>query len=164
MESVQWVDEYWGNQLGSSIPFGYKWKNASGWASSDRQYILRYGDIVLLKAEALNESDQLSLAVTEVDKIRTRVSLPVLSNNQKSSKDVLRMTILKERRLELAQEAQRWDDLARHDLLVSTMNDLIEIDLRTGNPINYNMTEAKILLPIPQQELDRNPKLVQNPL
>lgn len=164
MESVQWVDEYWGNQLGSPIPFGYKWKNASGWASSDRQYILRYGDIVLLKAEALNESDQLSLAVTEVDKIRTRVSLPVLSNSQKSSKDVLRMTILKERRLELAQEAQRWDDLARHDLLVSTMNDLIEIDLRTGNPVNYNMTEAKVLLPIPQQELDRNPKLVQNPL
>ena len=55
------------------------------------------------------------------------------------------MTILKERRLELAQEAQRWDDLARHDLLVSTMNDLIEIDLRTGNPINYNMTIPNFL-------------------
>lgn len=164
MESVQWVDEYWGNQIDSSIPFGYKWKNASGWASSDRQYILRYGDIVLLKAEALNESGQLELAVTEVNRIRTRVSLPVLSNSQKSSKDVLRMTILKERRLELAQEAQRWDDLVRHGLVVSTMNDLIEIDLRTGNPVDYNMTEAKILLPIPQEELDRNPKLVPNPL
>ncbi len=44
------------------------------------------------------------------------------------------------------------------------MNNLIEIDLRNGNPVRYNMTEAKILLPIPQQELDRNPALTQNPL
>ena len=164
MESVQWIDEYWGNEIGATIPFGYKWKNASSWASSDRQYILRYGDIVLLKAEALNESDQLDLAVVEVNRIRNRVLLPDLTNDQKSSKEVLRMTILKERRLELAQEAQRWDDLTRHNLAVSTMNNLVEIDLRTGNSVDYNMTEAKILLPIPQQELDRNPELVQNPL
>ncbi|MDV7188468.1 RagB/SusD family nutrient uptake outer membrane protein [Lutibacter sp. TH_r2] len=163
-ESVQWVDEYWGNEIGSSIPFAYKWKNASGWASSDRQYILRYGDIVLLKAEALNESGQLDLAVAEVNKIRIRASLPELTNEQKSSKEVLRISILKERRLELAQEAQRWDDLVRYNLAVSTMNSLNEVDLRTGSSVNYNMTEAKILLPIPQQELDRNPALVQNPL
>jgi hypothetical protein len=47
---------------------------------------------------------------------------------------------------------------------MTTMNNLVEIDLRTGNPINYNITEAKKLLPIPQQEMDRNPALVQNPL
>jgi hypothetical protein len=71
---------------------------------------------------------------------------------------------LNERRLELALEAQRWDDLVRNGVAVSTMNNLNEIDLRTGRPVNYDMTEAKILLPIPQQELDRNPALVQNPL
>ena len=164
MESVQWIDEYWGNQVGYSIPFGYKWKNASGWASADRQYLLRYGDIVLLKAEALNENNQLNLAVTEVNRIRIRASLPELTSAQKASKEVLRTTILNERRLELAQEAQRWDDLVRNGVAVSTMNNLVEIDLRTNTPVNYNMTEAKILLPIPQQELDRNPNLVQNPL
>ncbi|MBL4561559.1 MAG: RagB/SusD family nutrient uptake outer membrane protein [Labilibaculum sp.] len=163
-ESVQWVDEYWGNAIGSEIPFGYKWKNASGWASSDRQYILRYGDIVLLKAEALNETGKLADAVVEVDKIRARVNLPALSAEKKSSKEVLRTAILNERRLELAQEAQRWDDLVRFGLAVSTMNNLSEIDLRTGNAVDYNMTEAKILLPVPQNELDRNPELVQNPL
>lgn len=163
-EKVQWIDEYWGNEIDSSIPFGYKWKNANGWASPDRQYILRYGDMVLLKAEALNESGQLEVAAAEVNKIRTRVSLPELTSEQKASKEVLRMTILNERRLELAQEAQRWDDLVRYGVAVSTMNNLVEIDLRTGSAVNYNMTEAKILLPIPQQELDRNPSLVQNPL
>jgi hypothetical protein len=87
-----------------------------------------------------------------------------LTAAQSSTKEILRQTILKERRLELFQEGHRWDDLARFNLLVSTMNSLIEIDLRNGNPVNYNMTTAKILLPIPQQEIDRNPALVQNAL
>lgn len=163
-ETVQWVDEYWGNAVGSEIPFAYKWKNASGWASADRQYLLRYGDLVLLKAEALNETGNLSGAITEVNRIRNRVNLPDLTNAQSSSQAVLRTTILEERRLELAQEAHRWDDLARSQTAVSTMTNLVEIDLRTGSPVNYGMTAAKVLLPIPQQELDRNPALEQNPL
>ena len=163
-ESVQWVDEFWENTQGATIPFSYKWKNASGFASADNTYLIRYGDIVLLKAEALNETNQLQAAINEVNKIRTRVQLPDLTNAQSSSQQVLRQSILKERRLELFQEGQRWDDLARNNALVATMNALVEVDLRTGNNVDYNMTEAKKLLPIPQQELDRNPALVQNPL
>lgn len=161
---TDWVDEYWGNAKGSSIPFAYKMKNAMGWASTDRLYILRYGDIVLLKAEALNETGDLTDAAAEVNKIRARVNLAPLTAAQTASKDALRTAILNERRLELAQEGQRWDDLKRHNLVVSTMNNLQEIDLRTGQPTQYNVTEAKTLLPIPQQELDRNPQLEQNPL
>ncbi|WP_262732675.1 RagB/SusD family nutrient uptake outer membrane protein [Gaetbulibacter sp. NE] len=163
-ESVQWVDEFWGNTQGFSIPFSYKWKNANGFASADNTYLLRYGDIVLLKAEAYNELNQLQNAITEVNRIRSRAGLPDLTDTQSNSQQTLRTSILKERRLELFQEGQRWDDLARYNMLVSTMNNLVEIDLRTGNQVNYNMTEAKKLLPIPQQELDRNPALVQNPL
>lgn len=163
-ETVNWVDEYWGNTSGSSIPFGYKWKNANGFASADRQYLLRFGDIILLKAEALNELGQTAAAVAEVNKIRNRVSLANLTAAQQSSQEILRNVILKERRLELFLEGHRWDDLVRNNQLISTMNNLVEIDLRNGNPVNYNMTEAKILLPIPQQELDRNPALTQNPL
>ncbi|KXX70803.1 RagB/SusD family nutrient uptake outer membrane protein [Flammeovirga sp. SJP92] len=161
-EEVSWVDEYWGNATGTSIPFSYKWKKAMGWASTDRPYLLRLGDIVLLKAEALNETGQSGAAVSELNKIRSRANLEVVSGGL--SKEVLREKILLERRLELAQEGHRWDDLVRHNIAVSTMNDLVEIDLRTGQAVNYNMTEAKVLLPIPQQELDRNPALEQNPL
>ncbi|MBS2098375.1 RagB/SusD family nutrient uptake outer membrane protein [Carboxylicivirga linearis] len=170
-EDVSWIDEYYGinepsdeNPTPNSVAFGYKWKNAAGWSSGDRQYLLRYGDIVLLKAEALNETNQLAEAVTEVNRIRNRVNLPDLTDAQKSSKEVLKASILKERRLELAQEAQRWDDLVRYGVVVETMNSLNEIDLRTGQAVAHNMTEAKILLPIPQQEIDRNPSLEQNPL
>ncbi|NME70052.1 RagB/SusD family nutrient uptake outer membrane protein [Flammeovirga aprica] len=161
-EEVSWVDEYWGNAAGTSIPFSYKWKKAMGWASTDRPYLIRFGDIVLLKAEALNETGQSGTALVELNKIRSRANLEAVSGGL--SKEALRAKILLERRLELAQEGHRWDDLVRHNLAVSTMNDLVEIDLRTGQAVNYNMTEAKMLLPIPQQELDRNPALEQNPL
>jgi hypothetical protein len=163
-ESVQWVDEYWGNSAGSSIPFSYKWKNANGFASADNIYLIRYGDIVLLKAEAYNETNNLQQAEIEVNKIRNRAGIAPLTPQQASSQEVLRNVILKERRLELFQEGQRWDDLIRFDQLLSTMNNLVEIDLRNGSPVNYRITEAQKLLPIPQQEMDRNPALIQNPL
>ncbi len=131
------------------------------WSSTDRLHLLRLGDILLLKAEALNETNQQGLALKELNKVRKRVHLDALDITDEQE---LRTAILNERRLELAQEGHRWDDLARHDLLVSTMNNLVEIDLRTGQPTSYDMTEAKILLPIPQSELDRNPNLTVNPL
>jgi hypothetical protein len=163
-ESVQWVDEYWGNSQGSSIPFSYKWKNANGFASADNIYLIRYGDIILLKAEALNETNNLQQAEVEVNKIRDRAGIALLTPQQVSSQEVLRNVILKERRLELFQEAHRWDDLIRFDQLLNTMNNLVEIDLRNGSPVNYRISEAQKLLPIPQQEIDRNPALIQNPL
>ncbi|WP_253764323.1 RagB/SusD family nutrient uptake outer membrane protein [Flammeovirga sp. SJP92] len=163
-EAVDWVDEYWGNAVGSTIPFSYKWKNANGWQSSDNAYLIRFADILLLKAEALAHLGQLGEAVNEVNKVRRRVSLLGLTADKVANKEVLLQAILDERRLELAAEGHRWDDLVRFGKAVSTMNELVEIDLRTGEKVNYNMTENKILLPLPQQELDRNPNLEQNPL
>jgi len=75
----------------------------------------------------------------------------------------MQRAIEKERRLELAQEGHRWDDLRRYGHVETVMNALQEIDLRTGQRVNYNMTQTKELLPIPQQERDRNKQLDQNP-
>lgn len=161
-ESVTWIDEYWGNSSGSSIPFAFKWKSADGWASANRPYILRFGDVVLLKAEALARLNRLTEAVVELNRIRSRVNLPNISASIASDQNALLDAILRERRLELAQEAQRWDDLVRFGQVVAVMNGLNEIDLRTGTPTNYDMSADKILLPIPQEELDRNPSLTQN--
>ena len=161
-EAAPWVDEYWGNTSGATIPFAYKWKNADSWASADRPYLLRYGDVVLLKAETLARLNRLSEAATEVNRIRNRVGLPDLPNAVATNQSSLLDAILNERRLELAQEAQRWDDLVRFGRAVEVMNNLNEIDLRTGQPTDYAMSADKILLPIPQEELDRNPALTPN--
>ncbi len=160
-ENAPWVDEYWGNAGGSSIPFAYKWKNAMGWQSSDHVYLMRLADIILLKAEALNNSGQSGAAADEVDKIRLRVNLDVLPANVRGSQELMKAAILKERRLELAQEAHRWDDLVRNNVAVETMNAVQDIDLRTGSPVNYNMEAHEVFLPIPQRERNRNPNLAQ---
>lgn len=159
-ETAPWSDEFWSVEVGGTIPFAYKWKSANGWASTNRQYLLRLGDIILLKAEALNELGRTDEARIEIDRIRDRAGLgPTPATNQAE----MRLAILAERRLELAQEAQRWDDLRRYGRAIEVMNNLNEIDLRTNTAKDYNMTETKLLLPIPQSERNRNPNLEQNP-
>jgi hypothetical protein len=82
----------------------------------------------------------------------------------------MRSAILNERRLELAFEAQRWDDLVRFKLATTVMNSLNEVKYTCNDgtpgaaiPIEYNVTDQKWLAPIPQLEIDANPNLVQNP-
>ncbi|MCC4226843.1 RagB/SusD family nutrient uptake outer membrane protein [Zunongwangia profunda] len=162
-EKVSWIDEYWGNAPNSSVAFAYKWKNASAWASADNEYLLRLADIILLKAEALNELGQTDQAVELVNIIRNRAELEPLTAGETASQNTMREAILKERRLELAQEAKRWDDLIRYNKAIEVMNSVDDIDLSTGQPVNYSVTEKDLLLPIPQNEIDRNPNLTQNP-
>jgi len=157
-ENVSWTDEYWAIG-GGSVPFAYKWKSANGWASTNRQYLFRLGDIILLKAEALNALGRTPEAATEVNKVRTRVKLPGVTA---TTKDAMQLAIEKERRLELAQEGQRWDDLRRYNRAETVMNALNEIDLRNNQRVDYKMTKDKELMPIPQQERDRNKQLSQN--
>ena len=159
-ETAPWSDEFWSVEVGGTIPFAYKWKSANGWASTNRQYLLRLGDIILLKAEALNELGDTEAARVEVDMIRDRAGLgPTPASNQTE----MALAIEKERRLELAQEAQRWDDLRRYGRAVEVMNNLNEIDLRTNTVKEYNMSPDEIWLPIPQSERNRNLQLGQNP-
>ena len=158
-----WADEYWNNSIGSSIPFAYKWKNAGGWNSADHVYLIRLADIILLRAEAYNATGQIGLAATDVNQIRNRATLGDLPAAASASQSAMRTAILKERRLELAQEAHRWDDLVRNNVVVETMNNANETNLATGQQVNYNMQEFKILLPIPLEEINRNPTLIQNP-
>ncbi len=158
-ENVSWTDEFWAIG-GGDVPFAWKWKSANGWASTNRQYIFRLADIILLKAEALNELGRVTEAATALNNVRARVTLkPTTATTQAT----MRLAIEKERRLELAQEGQRWDDLRRYGRAEAVMNGLQEIDLRTNQRVNYNMTKDKELLPIPQLERDRNKQLSQNP-
>jgi starch-binding outer membrane protein, SusD/RagB family len=158
---TNWQDEYWGNAINSSIPFVYKWRSVGigEFKSENNHMLIRYADVILLKAEALNRLVRLNEAATEVNKVRSRVGLASLSASDISSSENLKMAILKERRLELAFEGERWNDLVRNGVIISTMNNLKEIDLRTGEFVKYNMTQDKIIVPIPQTEMDLNPKL-----
>lgn len=68
--------------------------------------ILKYSDVLLIRAEAAFTISNLPEALTQINKIRTRAGLPItLSLTQQS--------IWKERRLEMAMEQDRWFDLIR---------------------------------------------------
>ena len=167
-ENLDWADENWNPCQNDTIgvPFNYKQKHPDGWNSGDHINLLRLADIILLKAEAQNETNDLEGSIATLNEVRNRVGLSDISA---SSKEDMKMKILKERRLELAFEAQRWDDLVRFGVIVNVMNDLNEVKYTCGDgtqsapiPINYNMNSNKILCPIPQLERDANPNLTQN--
>jgi hypothetical protein len=169
-KELAWADENWspcGNAT-DSVPFNYKQKHPAGWASGDNYYLLRVGDIMLLKAEAQNELGNTADAAATMNLVRSRVGLPDVSSGL--SKTDMKMKILHERRLELAFEAQRWDDLVRSGEATNVMAALNEykytcVDGEPGNPtkISYNCDQNHWIMPIPQPEIDANPSLVQNP-
>jgi hypothetical protein len=150
----KWSDEHYPQ---THYPFINKWRNYQ--EGSDQNYIfIRLADILLLKAEALNETGDQAGAAAIVNEIRARVNLaPTTASSQAD----LRLAIEKERRLELAFEAIRWFDLKRTGRAIEVMNS--ETVDQNGNQIGYNLTPEHLVWPIPQAELDKNTKLVQNP-
>jgi len=120
--------------------------------------LLRLADIILLKAEALNQLGQTAQAVPLVNAIRARVNLaptPAVSQTD------VALAVLNERRLELAFEGERWYDLLRFgaQYTINVMNS--ETD---GNGVNlgYQVNANRLLYPIPQNDRDNNPNLSQN--
>jgi len=116
--------------------------------------ILRYADVLLMEAEALNESGKMDEAIVPLNEVRARAGLPSVQAN--ISKEAMRNVILHERRMELAFEGQRWFDLIR------VQNGKYGLDFLHSIG-KVNATSKFLLLPIPQVERDANPNLTQNP-
>jgi starch-binding outer membrane protein, SusD/RagB family len=117
--------------------------------------IIRYADILLMAAEALNETNQPGLAVTYLNKVRLRArhgDNSILPDFTGADKDALRNAIYHERRVELAMESHRFFDLVRTGRAVSVLGPL-------GFKANKNER-----LPIPQVEIDiTQGTITQNP-
>lgn len=141
------------------VPYAYKWRHADGWNSTDNQILIRLADIILLKAEALNQLGQTADAIPLINAIRARATLPPTTA---SSQTDVALAILTERRLELALEGHRWNDLLRYgsQYTISLMNSQVD---PTGKPLNYNVTQDELLYPVPLSEIQLDPNLTQNP-
>ncbi len=116
--------------------------------------VLRYADVLLMQAESLNELGDMADAIVPLNEVRARAGL--LPEAANVSQDSMRNIILHERRIELAFEGQRWFDLIRVNKGQYGLNFLHSIG-------KTNATTRNLLLPIPQQEIDANPNLTQNP-
>jgi hypothetical protein len=146
----KWSDRYWPL---TNFPFAYKMRKTD---ASQNIIMYRFADVLLLKAEALNETGDLAGAKTILNQVRTRAKLPA---NVSADQASLRLAIQKERRLELAFEGQRWFDLVRTGRAIPVMQAVKD---GNGNSLSYNINESKLLLPVPQGEIDKNTSLEQN--
>lgn len=159
-ESVVYYDCSWSNYYPSdNYPFMYKCRSAN---SSIIKY--RYADVLLLKAEALimQETPDLEAAAIIIDEIRDRVGLEELPTAVRSNKESMLDALLKERRLELAFEGQRWFDLVRLDKVEDVMNSVCGKD-SGRNKLSYPYDANSYRLPIPQSVIDANNNIEQNP-
>ena len=159
-ESVVYYDCGWSNYYPSdNYPFMYKCRSAN---SSIIKY--RYADVLLLKAEALimQDTPDLEGAADIIDEVRDRAKLGALSSSTRSNKDALLNALLKERRLELAFEGQRWFDLVRLDKVEEVMNAVHAKDSGRKAQV-YTYDKNSYRLPIPQSVIDANDKIHQNP-
>ena len=118
----------------------------------------------VLKAEALimQDTPDLEGAADIIDEVRDRAKLGALPTSVRSNKNVLLNALLKERRLELAFEGQRWFDLVRLDKVEEVMNAVYSKDSGRKAQI-YTFDKNSYRLPIPQSVIDANDKIHQNP-
>ncbi|QRR00454.1 RagB/SusD family nutrient uptake outer membrane protein [Dyadobacter sandarakinus] len=135
--------------------------------------VLRYADVLLMLAESINEvSGPTGEAADYLNQVRKRAGLEPLAGLDKTA---FRTAVLKERRVELAFENQRWFDLRRTMTpaqWAAFMNahgakERANPTIARGNvPFNstdYVFTENEYYLPIPAPQILINAKLTQNP-
>jgi len=114
---------------------------------------IRYADILLSRAEALNELNGPNQeSINLINLIRNRAGLGNLNLADFESKEALRDHILKERGWEFYSEGHRRMDLIR-------MNKFISGALERGKT---NAKPFHVLFPIPQVVMDSDPSMVQN--
>ncbi|GGH01804.1 RagB/SusD family nutrient uptake outer membrane protein [Pedobacter zeae] len=145
---------------------------------------IRLADLYLMYAEALNEVEPGSAtAISYVDRVRTRAGLKgvveswtTYSKNPSkyTSQNGLREIIRRERLIELAFEGQRFWDLRRWKLAAEELNkDITGLSVLGKTTESYNIERTifnqtfiaprDYLWPIGDNEIRKNPKLVENP-
>lgn len=128
----------------------------------------RYADILLSKAEALTELNQLNEANALLRQVVERVGF---SHVEITRQTELRDQILNERAREFVFEGKRWFDILRHAKRNNFQNKHVIINMiLSGADIKQQAIlrtrvydEMSYYLPIPERELLYNPNLVQNP-
>lgn len=127
--------------------------------------LIRLGDVILMLAEAYNESGDTPKAIIEVNKIRARVGMPELNSGETwlavNGKEEMAERICRERAFELAGEGHRYWDLRRWGLLEQSVVNATDIFGDLMYTRSYQPRHE--LWPIPLVEMERNRNLTQNP-
>ncbi len=127
---------------------------ASDYTSSNNERALRYDDVLLMLAEAVTMQGKANEAYPFVKLIRDRALLADLPVGY--SQDQMMAEIRHQRMIEFARENQRFYDLKRWGLLQQEISNSDKVGKQ------YYTSPKHDLFPIPQNEINSNPKMVQN--
>lgn len=148
-----------GNTVNHNYIIKYAGVPAANLDNDNNWIVLRYADVLLMYAEALNETGYVAdgTAFTCLNLVRTRAGL---ASKTSSNTDVslqlpdqasFRLAVEQERRVELAFEGHRWFDLVRTGRALTVLAPL-------------GMQADHVLFPVPQSQIDINPEVIkQNP-
>ena len=144
-------------------------------SNTNNVIILRYADVILLRAEAENEVNGPGAALPFIDMVRTRAGLQSLATANPAamaSKAAFRQAVWTERSHELYAEFQATWDLKRQGrwLAVQNANQVLPAHKKTGY-WGHDLTaypcrprsNYQLWQPLPQAEIAANQLLQQNP-
>ncbi len=148
------------------------------WGASSLNFcLIRYADILLLKAEALIEQNtQLEEARTLINSIRQKANRSIdgtytptdldptkanyVVNDYPAAgwtQDYARRAVRMERRLELAMEGNRWFDLVRWGTVVDVVNGYMQSESKLRPYYSgASITAAEVFLPTPLSEKENS--------
>ena len=144
--------------------------NAAG--HSTNTLIIRYGEVLLIKAEAENElNGPTAAAYDAINQIRRRAYWSPYEKAQLTPSDgsplelsgltqeQFRQAVRQERWNEFILEGQRWFDLKRWHILVTH----VKANTPASEPLKIkNVSKRNYYLPLPQDQIILNPNLEQN--
>ncbi|MEI6946335.1 RagB/SusD family nutrient uptake outer membrane protein [Paraflavisolibacter sp. H34] len=164
--------------------FVRKMTNTENGNNTDRGWgLIRFAEILLNYAEAINETGQTALAYPKLKLIRERAGIEAGADGlygmkANMTKEEMREFIRNERRIELAFEDHRYHDIRRWKIAMQVnngFNDRLRI-VRGGTSPNFTYTYTVVpsirrhnfrpehyLMPLPELEVRRMPAMVQNP-
>jgi hypothetical protein len=136
----------WNAKFQGTTVYGSKYPTGDG---AEDLHVIRFAEILLIEAEAEARQNKLGEAEATITPVRTRAGMPALQLDTLPAPQFAVDAILQERRFELTYEGDRWPDLVRTGRAVTVLN-------LVGR-------EFQRLYPIPLNELDVAPGLLQNP-
>ncbi|MCS3556243.1 MULTISPECIES: RagB/SusD family nutrient uptake outer membrane protein [unclassified Sphingobacterium] len=152
-KNIELLEDKNGKHLDDVRSFKY-WPDPNGVGENmgnDIVYI-RYADVLLSRAEALNELNGPNQeSIDLINQVRGRVQASLIQLSHYPSKETLRDFLLAERGREFFSEGLRREDLIRHNKFIQSARDR-----------GFAAKDYQILFPIPLQQIDANPNLSQN--
>jgi hypothetical protein len=148
---TSWIRSF-SNSTGTYFyPFKYKVKSST--AVTEYSMVLRLAEQYLIRSEARANRNNIIEAIKDIDAIRNRAGLALLSSsNPNIGKSNLLNIIQGERKIELLSEwGHRWFDLKR----IKSANEVLSL-------IKPNWQPTDLYYPISQIEISRNINIIQN--